>query len=351
MTVPGANGASPDRQAEPVDLSIVATLYRSEGYIEEFVERSLAAAGKLVKRVEIILVNDCSPDASLDKSLELQQKFPEIRVVDLAINAGHHRAMMVGLCFARGARVFLIDVDLEEDPEWLLPFWQKMEDDRLDVVFGIQRERKGALVERVFGSLFYSIVNFSGERFQADSVTARLMSQRYVAALTTFQEREFAIGDLWVRAGFAQASLQVEKKSRGTSSYTFRKRAKNAVLGIVSTSTLPLSAIFLFGLAVCVLSILYITFLLVRYLVFGSPIEGWLSLILSVWLLGGATQMALGIIGLYLARIFYETKRRPYAVLRGVHDAAGNLEPAYPIDGVNWRPSPRQPASQDPSSS
>jgi putative glycosyltransferase len=335
MQVTGDIDAS---SAAAVDLSIVATLYRSEAYIEEFVERSLAVARKLAPRIEIILVNDCSPDASLRKSLELRERFPEIRIVDLAINAGHHRAMMVGLCFARGSRVFLVDVDLEEDPEWLLPFWQKMEDGRLDVVFGTQRKRKGTLVERLFGSLFYSIVNFSGETFQADSVTARLMSQRYVAALTAFQEREFAIGDLWVRAGFAQASFPVEKKFRQASSYTFRKRAKNAVLGIVSTSTLPLTAIFLFGMAVSVLSAIYMAFLLGRYLLIGSLVEGWLSLILSVWLLGGATLMSLGIIGLYLARIFYETKRRPYVVIRDVHDPSGNLSPQYPLDAVNWRP-------------
>jgi putative glycosyltransferase len=333
-----------------IELSVVGALYRSEQHLDEFVQRTVVAARQLTTSFEIILVNDCSPDGSLQHALALQQQHPEIRIVDLAKNFGHHKAMMTGLCFARGERVYLIDVDLEEDPEWLQPFWRKMDDGLQDVIYGVQHQRKGSLIERVFGSLFYWVVNLSGEEvFQTNSVTARLMSRRYVAVLTAFQEREFAIGDLWVRAGFAQAPYLVEKKSRGGSSYTLVRRLRNAVLGIVSTSTLPLKLIFAFGLLVSVISSIYIAYLLGTYFVTGHVAPGWTSLILSVWLLGGATLMSLGIIGIYLSRIFYETKRRPYVVIRDVHDLAGNTIPTHPLDaaGGYGLPGPGSRQSRD----
>lgn len=326
-----------------IELSIVATLYLSEPYIEEFAERAMACASQVATRFEIVLVNDCSPDGSLDLALAVQKRFPQVRIVDLARNAGHHRAMMTGLCFARGKSVFLIDVDLEEAPEWLIPFGEAMAASRADVVYGVQRRRKGTFVEKSLGSLFYRLVNLSsGETFQTDSVTARLMSRRYVRALTAFREREFAIGDLWVRTGFVQMPHLVDKKSREGTSYTFYKRLRNAVIGITSTSTLPLTMIFLFGMAVSAMSFAAIFILLVRYFFFSHVSEGWTSLILSVWLLGGATLMSIGVIGMYLARIFQETKRRPYVVIRDVFDPQGATQPSFPLDAAGQ--ADRQPS-------
>ena len=103
----------------PPELSIVSTLYKSEGSIEEFCRRSAAAARELEKRFEIVLVNDGSPDSSLARALQLQIDIPEIVVVDFARNFGHHPAILAGLRHAQGQLIFLIDSDLEEEPEWL----------------------------------------------------------------------------------------------------------------------------------------------------------------------------------------------------------------------------------------
>jgi putative glycosyltransferase len=322
-----------------MDLSIVSTLYRSEPYIDEFVHRCIRAATQITHDFEIVLVNDGSPDGVLDKALNLQNDYKQLRIVDLSTNFGHHRAMMTGLCFARGKRVFLIDSDLEEDPAWLIDFWASMDSSGADVVFGVQRKRKGGVTERFFGAAFYWLVNMlSHNTIQANSVTARLMTAQYVAVLTQFQEREFAIGDLWVQAGFRQISLRVDKAYRGDSSYSFRKRAGNALRAIVSTSTVPLSLIFGFGLFICTLSGIYIAVLLWRFMFVGVAAEGWTSLILSVWFFGGLSLMAIGTIGIYIARIFHETKRRPYVALRGVHDPGGHVLPTYPLEAAGITP-------------
>ena len=327
------------RKRGRMDLSIVSTLYRSEPYIDAFVQRCIHAANRITDDYEIVLVDDGSPDSVLSKALALQQQHEQIRIVELSANFGHHRAMMTGLCFARGSRVFLIDSDLEEDPGWLIDFWQSMDTSGVDVVFGTQRKRKGGLVERFFGAAFYWLINMlSDNPVQTNSVTARLMTQRYVAALTQFQEREFAIGDLWVRAGFRQISLRVDKAYRGNSSYSFRKRAGNALRAIVSTSTVPLSLIFGFGLIICMLSGIYILVLVSRFMFVGVQVEGWTSLILSVWFFGGLSLMAMGTIGIYIAEIFHETKRRPYVVIRAVHDPGGDVLPTYPLDAAGIIP-------------
>src|SRR6267154_1969515 len=105
-----------------MDLSIVTTLYCSADYLEEFYARACAVAEKLTNNFEIIFVNDGSPDNSLEVALSLYQKDHRIRVVDLSRNFGHHKAIMTGLDHARGDLVFMLDVDLEEDPEWLEEF-------------------------------------------------------------------------------------------------------------------------------------------------------------------------------------------------------------------------------------
>jgi putative glycosyltransferase len=332
-----------------MDLSIVSTLYRSEAYVDAFVERCVEAANRVTHNFEIVLVNDGSPDDALSKTLNLQKKYMEIRIVDLSTNFGHHRALMTGLCFARGTRVFLIDSDLEEDPGWLFDFWHSMDASGVDVVFGVQRKRKGSISERFFGAAFYWLINaLSHSSVQMNSVTARLMTSQYVAGLTGFQEREFAIGDLWVRAGYQQISFPVDKDYRGESSYNFQKRVGNALRAIVSTSTVPLSFIFVFGLAVCLVSGIYIVTLLARFMFVGIAVEGWTSLILSVWLFGGLSLMAIGTIGIYVARIFHETKRRPYVVIRAVHDPGGHMLPTYPLDAAGiLQPAPREKTTRD----
>jgi putative glycosyltransferase len=320
-------------------LSIVSTLYRSEPFVREFIRRSIEAASAITDRYEIVLVNDCSPDHALRNALQVQADHKQVRIVDLAQNVGHHRALMAGLCFARGERVLLIDSDLEEDPAWLSIFWTKMDSEKVDVVFGVQNRRKGNFLERWSGSAFYALVNMlTRTKIQTNSVTARLMTARYVAALTSFREREFAIGDLWVNAGFEQVPVFVDKLSRDGTSYTIFRRIRNAVQIITSTSTVPLWIIFVLGLGISLFAALYITYLLCRVYFVGIAAEGWASLIVSVWLLGGLMLMSVGTIGIYLARVFHETKRRPYIVVRDVHDPGGHVWPTYPIEAAGLAP-------------
>ncbi|MGE7368951.1 glycosyltransferase family 2 protein [Neorhizobium sp. NPDC001467] len=303
-------------------LSIVATLYKSAPYIAEFHQRASAVARQLFDDdYEIILVNDGSPDNSLDLSVSLAVNDKHVVVVDLSRNFGHHRAMMTGLAHAKGEEIFLIDSDLEESPEWLTLFREQMAaTPGTDVVFGVQEARKGDLFERVSGALFWSLINrLSGLSLPANVVTARLMSRRYVDALLQHEEREVFMAGLWQITGYRQQPLLVKKFSRRTSTYTLRRKLSLLVNSVTSFSALPLVAIFYAGLVIFFFACCYAAYLVVNWLLFSYTMAGWTSVMVSIWLLGGLILSSIGIVGIYIAKVFSESKRRPYSIVREIH--------------------------------
>jgi len=302
-------------------LSIVATLYNSSSHLMEFYHRATEVAGKLTgEDYEIVLVNDGSPDNSLELALELVGKDEHVVVVDLSKNFGHHKAMMAGLEQSVGEKVFLIDSDLEEEPEWLLPFSEQMVAEEADVVYGRQVKRKGSLFEKWSGELFYSVYNWLTDiDHPRNIVTARLMSRRYVDALLLHAEREMVISCLWVITGFKQCEQRVKKHRSSKTTYSLSRKIKHATNAITSFSEVPLRIIFYTGALIFIGSMLYTAFLLFNRLFFAHPMDGWTSVMVSIWILGGLVISFMGIIGIYLSKVFVETKRRPNFIVRGVY--------------------------------
>jgi len=302
-------------------LSIVTTLYQSAPYIAEFHQRASAVAKQLVEDdYEIILVNDGSPDNSLDLAVQLTQIDDHVVVVDLSRNFGHHKAMMAGLEHSSGENIFLIDSDLEEEPEWLISFSEQMTAENSDVVYGVQKERKGGWFERLSGYLFYTIFNWlSHIEHPRNIVTARLMTRRYVNALLSHKERELVISCIWVITGFKQCSQTVKKHMTSSSTYGLFKKINHLVNAITSFSEAPLKMIFFCGVLVFSAAILYASVLIINRFFMSQPVDGWTSIMVSIWVLGGMVISFIGIIGIYLAKIFSETKQRPYVIIRDVY--------------------------------
>jgi putative glycosyltransferase len=304
-----------------VRLSIVSTLYNSADFLEEFYDRIGRAASQITSEYELVLVNDGSPDDSLELAIGIVARDERVRVIDLARNFGHHRAMMTGLSHARGDLVFLIDSDLEEDPEVLITFSQTLHASESDVVYGVQRERRGGRFERWSGRLFFRLFNILSDcEIPENLLTVRLMTRRYVAALLSHGERETMIAGLWALTGFRQTPVAVTKHARSKTTYDFRRKVSIAVNSITSFSSRPLEFIFYLGLAIGCVASLAAAYLIVRRMFFGILLPGWPSLIVSVWLLGGMILACLGIIGIYLSKVFIETKQRPYTIVRKVYE-------------------------------
>ena len=302
-------------------LSIIATLYKSEAYISEFHKRTCETASQLVgDDYEIVLVNDGSPDTGLDIAVQLTKDDSHVVVVDLSRNFGHHSAIMTGLSTAQGERVFLIDSDLEEEPEWLMPFQRQMDQEACDVVYGVQSSRKGGFLEQITGALFYRLFRiFTGIDQPNNIVTARLMSRRYVDALLLHREREINIGGLWIITGFKQSQQIVKKLDTSPTTYNLSRKFSHLVNAVTSFSSLPLVFTFYSGLFISVSAVLYIGYLAIRYLFISTPPGGYTSIIASIWLFSGLIIFFLGIQGIYVSKVFSEVKQRPNTIIRHIY--------------------------------
>jgi len=305
-----------------VKLSIVATLYKSSLFLEEFCRRASAAAMQQVgEDYELVLVNDGSPDASLKLALELQLHDTHIRVVDLSRNFGHHAAIVAGLELSVGQRVLLMDCDLEEQPEWLALFTEKMDESGADVVYGTQEERTASRSSNFFGELFWSALNFmSSVRIPHNPMTCRLMTRAYVDALLTVQDRVLYLAGTFAWTGFTQLPIPLKKTPRlsiQASSYNLSRKLMQVVDSFSSFSVAPLMVLFLTGLFIWLGSIAFALFIFIEKIFYPQAVlSGFTSIMISIWFLGSTIILGTGIVGLYVAKIFQEAKPRPLYIVR-----------------------------------
>jgi putative glycosyltransferase len=283
---------------------------------------------------EIVFVDDGSPDNALNVALEVMKRDPRVSVVELSKNFGHHKAMMTGLSQARGDLVFLIDVDLEEPPEILGEFYHQLTEKSVDIVFGVQQERHGTWFQRASGEAFYHLYNvLSTNVIPRNQLRARLMTRRYVDALLRHREQLFMIEILCNLTGFKQLAFPMNKTGyKGITTYTLARRIRLFINGITMSSNRPLIFIGYIGAIIVCLAAVYSLFVLIQYLLGIATPDGWTSLIISTWFLGGLTIFSLGIIATYLSVMFEEVKARPYSIIAKVHRASEASKELSPVN-------------------
>jgi putative glycosyltransferase len=310
--------------ADNVHISIVTTLYRSERFLEAFLEACYTAVAAInCNSFEIIVVNDGSPDNSLQKVIALKnEKYPEVTIIDLSRNFGHHYALHAGIRFAKGDYVLMIDCDLEVDPAILGTFYQAIQKDGYDVVYGYQEKRKGKFVEKRLGSLFWKIFNaMSDVNVPASIITETLMSRRFVNAFLQLGDSNLFIAGMLQWTGYKQLGLPVLKTLReGQSSYTFKKRIALLVNAISTFSGYPLRILFNVGILITIFSFIMGSFLIIRKLVEPARIlTGFTSLSVILLFSTGLIMSSLGIIGIYLEKIFIQSKGRPNYIVKDIY--------------------------------
>ncbi len=303
-------------------LSIVSTMYRSRAFLEVFLAgcvESLAEIG--INNYEIVLVNDGSPDDSIAYAKSRQADLPGLVVIDLSRNFGHHHAMQAGMRQASGALIFLIDCDLEVQPSVLVPFFERLRDTGADVVFGYQEVRKGSWFEQLSGGIFWKGFNLLSEtKIPENILTERLMTRRFVEALLSLGDRNVFLGGMMSWTGFVQIGMPVLKKQRtGQSTYTLMKRVNLMVNAVSSFSSRPLTWLFNAGVLITALSFLYVAYLLARKVVFGDTLLGFTSLMAMMALSLGISTTALGLVGIYLGKVFNQVQNRPTYIIKDIH--------------------------------
>ena len=303
----------------PMKLSVVTTIYKSAEVLPEFVERAKNAAKELDCELELILVNDQSPDNGFELAKGMAEKDKQLVVIDLARNVGQHRALWLGLQQATGDLVAIMDGDMEEDPMWLIRFRQAMESSGADVAFGLQSAIKGPWLYRFCRRIFYRLLEtFTSQDFPSNVVTARLMTRSYVDALLEYSEREIFLVGIMHMVGFDQVGVNVEKIAKSKSTYSFTDLFRVFVTHTTSFSITPLILVFVAGIAVSVLSMLAVIVLMSMYFWGNIEVPGWISTMIAVMFFFGISTSFNGIIAIYIGTIFLEVKRRPIATIKEV---------------------------------
>ena len=305
-------------------LSVVTSLYKSRVFLERFLKETLEAIDVLqIEKFELIFVNDGSPDDSLDYLTERKKDIKEITIIDLTRNFGHHYALQIGLQHANGEYVFLIDNDLETPPKFLTECYQTLiNNPQYDVVYGYQEKRKGKFIESVGGGIFWWAINkLSDVTIPANILTERLMTKRYVNNLLRLGDANLFLDGMMHWTGYQQLGLPVKKGLReGKSTYSLSKRYSLMIEAITSFSGKPLEYLFYTGITITIGSILVAIYLIIKKFILGDSIQlGWTSLVVINILILGIISTFLGLIGIYLFKIFKQVQNRPNAIINKIY--------------------------------
>jgi putative glycosyltransferase len=292
-------------------LSVVTSMYKSEAFIKGFHAAMSKIAEQVSGDVEFIFVDDGSPDRSASLVEELIRIDARVRLIQFSRNFGHSPAMLAGMSKARGDLIFTADIDLEDPPELLTQFHEVMTaDPTIQSVYGFMSQRQGTLVERVSGKIFYTGMRLLSQDPIPHQTWSRLMTRQYLDAVLEYTEYHLYWSGLFHVVGFKQVGVPVVRNKTGVTSYNFVKKLDLALSALTSFSAGPLYLIFLIGLCTCIVSFLGAIYLIWRRLV-GDLVPGWASIIVSVLLMGGLTNLSVGLIGFYVGRIFIQSKNRP----------------------------------------
>ena len=306
-------------------LSVVTTLYRSKGFLEVFLKEIISAIEIIeINDFELIFVNDGSPDDSVAYLLERKKDLSQIKIIDLSRNFGHHYAIQAGLNYASGEYVFLIDNDLETPPSVLVDYYNEIKNDiTLDVVYGFQEARKGSFIEKNAGSIFWVLINkLSDTKIPHNILTERLMTKQYVNELLRLQDANLFIGGMFYWVGFNQKGIAVKKGQReGASTYTIKRRAELMLQAITSFSGKPLEWLFYIGISISFFSFLFLVYLAIQKIIHQDEVQlGWTSIVAINVLILGIISTFLGLIGIYIFKIFKQVQGRPNAIIKKIYE-------------------------------
>ena len=299
-------------------ISVVSPVYGCAGCLRELVARLQTTLTAIGETWEIVLVDDASPDAAWPVARELGAADPRIKAIALSRNFGQHHAISAGLDFASGDWVVVLDCDLQDRPEEIARLWAKAREGH-DVVFAEREARQDGWLKRTLSRSFIALLNWlSGTTYDYRTANFGIYARAVVEAVRSMGDPSpfFPIMVRW--AGFRATSIPVQHDARGDgeSSYTLRKLARLALETVLSHSDKPLRLVAALGLMVSVIALAITGFSVLRYLHGDVTVAGYTSVIASMWLLAGVMLFCMGIIGLYVGRVFESVKRRPLYVVR-----------------------------------
>lgn len=302
----------------PVEISIVTPVYGCCGCLKELHRRVVEVCEGMGVSFEIIMVNDASPDQSWQTIVELTDEDPRVKGVNLSRNFGQHYAITAGLDLVDGHWTVVMDCDLQDRPEEIKRLYEKAQEG-FDIVFGRRANRKDGFFKKLSSRMFGLVYSYLTEtKLDSSIANFSIISRQVVENMRRFKERNRAYTLFLNWLGFDVGYIEVEHAARfaGKTSYSFRKLVRFAIESITSQSNKPLILSIQFGFFISFLSLLYALFLIVRYFIYKIPVPGWTSVMVSIYFVGGLLFSNIGMLGLYLGKVFDETKNRPLYVIK-----------------------------------
>lgn len=306
------------QKAKP-HISVVTPVYGIPGAITELYERLVKALEKIDKNFEIIMVNDASPDNSWHIIQEIAKKDSRLIGLNLSRNFGQHEAITAGIDISQGEWLVVMDCDLQDLPEEINNLYKALEPE-YDMVIAKRANRNHSIFHVFCSRIFYILMNYlTDKKFDPDISSFGIYNRKVIEVYKQYNEKHRSFGMIINLLGFARKIINVEHGKRGDnngSSYSFMKKAKLATSIIVAHSNKPLYLSIGFGFFLFSYNMLYIIWLLIKYFTYGAIVTGWTSLMISLYAIGGLLFINIGILGLYIGKIFNEVKDRPLYIVK-----------------------------------
>ena len=311
-------------------VSIVIPAFNESGNIAKICSEIGEVFSKLTYSYEIILVADGCTDNTMKTIETLISINKNIFFIEFSRNFGHQLALKAGLDYAKGDCVISMDCDLQHPPGLIPELLAKWEEG-FEVVYTIRLEdKKLPLGKKISSRLFYKTLNsLSNVELETGSADFRLLDSKVVSVIRNFHENEPFLRGLFKLIGFKQTSIMFMPNSRhsGKSKYSIQKMIKFALQGVTSFSVKPLYAAIYIGFSFTILSLLYIPYVIHAFHT-GKEVSGWASIIMTIVFLGGLQLTILGIIGIYIGKMFMQVKNRPNYIIRSTNIKEQSNDPS-----------------------
>lgn len=303
-----------------IDISVVVPCYNEQGALPFYYDKMKEVMALLPElSFEIIIVDDGSTDGTLETAKQLAKSDDRIRYISFSRNFGKEAAMYAGLKNASGKYTAIMDADLQDPPEMLPKMYRVITEEGYDAVGSRRVTRKGEPpVRSFFARKFYKIMSRISKANMVDGARDyRLMNRKYVDALLSLGEYNRFSKGLFGWVGFKVKWLEFENVNRiaGETKWSFGQLFLYSLDGIVAFSNVPLYMASIAGIGSFIAAIAAMIFIIVRRLVFGDPVAGWASTVVIILFIGGIQLLSIGILGLYLSKLYLEAKNRPIYLL------------------------------------
>lgn len=298
-------------------LSIVSPVYRAEMFVDKLVSEIQKVCLSLNVDFEIILVDDRSPDQSWQKMKQLSASNPEVTSIRLSKNFGQHPAIMAGLSHAKGEWIIVMDCDLQDQPKVIADLYSKALQG-FDIVLARRLQRQDSFLKKLSSKIFSKVYGFfTDTKYDNEIANFGIYNKKVVGSILQVSDY-IKFFPLFVNfVGFNSTSIPVEHAARdsGGSSYTIGKLISLAFNSIISFSNKPLKIFVKFGLIISALSFIVGAYYIYEALTHRIEVIGFTSIIVSIWFLSGVIITTIGITGIYVGKIFDQTKNRPVFII------------------------------------